>query len=106
MYIRIGRLTARSERAGRTRHFPWMIQQTMCDQQLGENIDRLGEEGTSTTVHRPWVPDDDEDCINPPRGPRPAPATRHTLEGALGHRRSTGQCRAAAQEPASGHPLW
>ena len=88
------------------RHFSWMIQQTMGDQQLGENIDRLSEESTSITVHGLWVPDDDEDCINLPRGPRPAPATLHTLEGALWQRRSTGQCRAAAQEPASGHPLW
>ena len=50
-----------SERAAHMRHYSWLIQQTMGDQQLGENLERNAEEGMSNTVQRPWVRDDEDE---------------------------------------------
>ena len=62
LYIRSGWGADRtSERARRMRHFSWVIQRTMGDQQLSENIDRNSEEGSSIAVQRPWVRDDEDD---------------------------------------------
>ena len=62
LYIRSGWAAERgSERASRMRGYSWMIQQTMGDQQLGENIDRNSEDGSSITVQRSWVRDDKDE---------------------------------------------
>ena len=62
LYIRSGWGADRtSERAARVRHYSWMIQQTMGDQQLGENLERNSEDGVSITVQRPWVRDDEDE---------------------------------------------
>ena len=62
LYIRSGWGADRpSERAARVRHYSWMIQQTMGDQQLGENLERNSEDGVSIAVQRPWVRDDEDE---------------------------------------------
>ena len=62
LYIRSGWGADRtSERAARVRHYSWMIQQTMGDQQLGENLERNSEDGMSISVQRPWVRDDEDE---------------------------------------------
>ena len=58
LHIRSGWGTDRtSERAARMRHDSWMIQQTMGDQQLGENVERSSDDGVTINVQRPWVRD-------------------------------------------------
>ena len=62
LYIRSGWGADRtSERAVRMRHYSWLIQQTMGDQQLGENLERNAEDGVSITVQRPWVRGDEDE---------------------------------------------
>ena len=62
LYVRSGWGADRtSERTARMRHYSWLIQQTMGDQQLGENLERNAEEGMSITVQRPWVRDDEDE---------------------------------------------
>ena len=62
LHIRSGWGAARtSERAARMRHYSWLIEQTMGDQQLGKNLERNAEEGASITVQRPWVRDDENE---------------------------------------------
>ena len=62
LYIRSGWGADRSsERASRMRSYSWTIQRTMGDQQLGENLEKNSEEGTSITVQRPWVRDDEDE---------------------------------------------
>ena len=43
------------------RHYSWLIQQTMGDQQLGDNLERNCEDGVSISVQRPWVRDDEDE---------------------------------------------
>ena len=62
LYIRSGWGADRtSERANRMRHYSWMIQQTMGDQRLGENLEKNSEDGLSITVQRSWVRDDEDE---------------------------------------------
>ncbi|MDE0443559.1 MAG: DUF262 domain-containing HNH endonuclease family protein [Gammaproteobacteria bacterium] len=62
LYIRSGLGAERaSERAARMRHYSWLIQQTLGDQQLGDNLDKNAEDGTSITVQRSWVRDDEDE---------------------------------------------
>ena len=62
LYIRSGWGADRtSERAARMRHYSWMIQQTMADQQLGDNLERNSEDGVSIAVQRSWVRDDEDE---------------------------------------------
>ncbi|MCY3810641.1 MAG: HNH endonuclease family protein [Gammaproteobacteria bacterium] len=60
LYIRSGWGADRtSERAARMRRYSWTIQQTIGDQQLGENLERNADDGVSISVQRPWVRDDE-----------------------------------------------
>ena len=62
LYIRSGWGADRgAERAARMREYSWTIQQTMGDQQLGENLERNAEDGVSIAVQRPWVRDDEDE---------------------------------------------
>ena len=62
LYIRSGWGADRtSERAARMRQYSWMIQQTMADQQLGDNLERNSEDGVSIAVQRSWVRDDEDE---------------------------------------------
>ncbi|MYE23150.1 MAG: DUF262 domain-containing protein [Gammaproteobacteria bacterium] len=62
LYIRSGLSPDHpTERATRARHYSWMIQQTMGDQQLGENLEGSSKDGWSITVERPWVRDDEDE---------------------------------------------
>ena len=62
LYIRSGWGADRaSERAARMRHYSWMIQDTMGDQRLGDNLEKNAEDGTSITVQRAWVRDDEDE---------------------------------------------
>ena len=62
LYIRSGWGADRtSERAARMRRYSWTIQQTMGDQQLGQNLERNADDGVSISVQRPWVRDDEDE---------------------------------------------
>ena len=62
LYIRSGWGAQRTgERAQRMRHYSWTIQQTMGDQQLGDNVEKNSRDGLSISVQRPWVRDDEDD---------------------------------------------
>ena len=62
LYIRSGLSADRAtERAERARQYSWMVQQTMGDQQLGDNLEASSKDGWSITVERPWVRDDEDE---------------------------------------------
>ena len=50
-----------AERAAQMRGYSWKIQETMGDQQLGGNLEGDAKNGTSITVERPWVRDDEDE---------------------------------------------
>ncbi|MCY3839137.1 MAG: hypothetical protein OXH09_10920 [Gammaproteobacteria bacterium] len=60
LYIRSGLGVARAvERAARMRHYSWLIQQPMGDQQLGDNLERNAVSGQGISVQRSWIRDDE-----------------------------------------------
>ena len=62
LYIRSGLSADRAtERTERARQYSWIIQQTMGDQQLGDNLEASSKGGWSITVERPWVRDDEDE---------------------------------------------
>ena len=55
LYIRAGEAPASNERAARMRHYSWTIPEQMGDQELGANLEKNSEDGTTVTVQRGWA---------------------------------------------------
>ena len=61
LYIRAGEAQASNERAARMRHYSWTIREQMGDQELGANLEKNSEDGTTVTVQRGWARDDQDE---------------------------------------------
>ena len=61
LYIRAGEAQASNERAARMRHYSWTIPEQMGDQELGANLEKNSEDGTTVTVQRGWARDDQDE---------------------------------------------
>ena len=61
LYVKSGDSQPSEERATRMRRYSLTIRDRMGDQQLGDNLNRNSANGTSITVQRPWVRDDEND---------------------------------------------
>ena len=62
LYVRSGLGPDRTaERAAQMREYSWQIQEMMGDQRLGGNLEGDAKNGTSITIERPWVRDDEDE---------------------------------------------
>ena len=61
LYIRAGEIQGSDERAARMQQYSWMIRDQMSDQELGANLEKNSQHGTSVTVQRRWVRDDEDE---------------------------------------------
>ena len=61
LYIRAGEAQGSNKRAARMRQYSWMMREQMGDQELGENLEKNSEDGTTVTVQRPRARDDEDE---------------------------------------------